>query len=402
VTTIPPTVRSAEDVHLAYTPEQDALAQELRAYFTKLVTPEVADEMARGEFGGPHCLEAVRQMGRDNWLAVSWPKEYGGRAMSLMEQFIFFQEAHRADAPVPFLTVNTVGQTILDFGTDAQKEWLLPGILRGETHFAIGYTEPQSGTDLASLQTKAVRDGDEWVINGQKVFTSLAGYADYIWLAARTDPDAPKHKGISIFVVPTDTPGFSWVPINTLGSADTTATFYEDVRVPDANIVGGLNNGWHLITNQLNYERVSLAVPAWAERIYDKVVAWAKEEKLSDGRRVIDQEWVQISLARCKADIEVITLFNWKAATQTSMDPGLASATKVFGSEMFIRVYRALMEIIGPGAYVERGSPAAVLAGHLERAYQGTLILTFGGGTNEIQRDLIAMFGLGMPRTPRM
>jgi len=389
-------------VHLAYTPEQLALAEELRTYFAGIVTPEVEEAMAHGDFGAPPCLEAVRQMGRDNWLAISWPAEYGGRALSLMEQFIFFQEAHRVDAPVPFLTVNTVGQTILDFGTDEQKQRYLPGILRGETHFAIGYTEPQSGTDLASLTTRAVRDGDQWVINGQKVYTSLAGYADYIWLAARTDPDVPKHKGITIFIVPTTDPGFSHTPIDTLGSADTTSTYYTDVRVTDAEIVGGLNGGWNLITNQLNYERVSLAVPAWAERIYDKVVAWARDEKLPDGRRVIDQEWVQMNLARCRAEIDYLLLLGWRAATLETMDPALASATKVFGTEMFIRTYRALMEVLGPAAYLERGSPGAVLAGHLERAYQGTLILTFGGGTNEIQRDLIALFGLGMPRTPRM
>jgi alkylation response protein AidB-like acyl-CoA dehydrogenase len=389
-------------MHLAYTPEQEALRLELRDYFAGIVTPEVEAEMARGEMGGPHCLDAVKQMGRDNWLAVSWPAEYGGRGLSLMEQFIFFEEAHRVDAPVPFLTVNTVGQTILQFGTDEQKQWLLPGILHGETHFAIGYTEPQSGTDLASLTTKAVCDGDEWVINGQKVFTSLAGYADYIWLAARTDPEAPKHKGITIFIVPTDAPGFSYTPINTLGAADTTSTFFQDVRVPDANIVGGLNQGWHLITNQLNYERVSLAVPGWAGRIYERVLEWARQTKLADGRRVIDQEWVQISLARCKAQIDYLTLLNWRVVSADSMDPALASSAKVYGTEMYIRVYGALMEIIGPAAYLRRGSPEAVLGAHLERAYQGTLILTFGGGTNEIQRDLIAMFGLGMPRTPRM
>ncbi len=389
-------------MHLSYTPEQEALAQELRAYFSRIVTPDVRDAMARGEPGHPACLEAVRQMGRDNWLAVSWPQEYGGRNLSAMEQFIFFQEAHRADAPVPFLTVNTVGQTILEFGTEEQKQQYLPAILRGELHFAIGYTEPQSGTDLASLRTRAVRDGDEWVINGQKVFTSLASFADHIWLAARTDPDAPKHKGISIFIVPTTSPGFSWTPLETLAGADTTATFYDNVRVPHENLVGGLNMGWNLITNQLNYERLSLAVPSWVERVFDRAVEWARQAVQPNGRRVIDEEWVQTALARCRAEIEYLTLLNWKAASLPEMDPGLASATKVYGTELFIRVYRTIMEIIGPAAYLRRGSAATVLEGGLERAYQGTLILTFGGGTNEIQRDLVALFGLGMPRTPRM
>ncbi len=387
---------------LTLTPEQEALRAELREYFADVVTPEVEEEMSRGEMGGPACLEAVRRMGKDNWLAVSWPTEFGGRNLSLKEQLIFFEEAHRVDAPVPFLSVNTVGQTILEFGTDEQKQWLLPGILRGETHFAIGYTEPNSGTDLASLETRAVRDGDEWVINGQKIFTSLAGFADYVWLAARTEPDVPKHQGITIFIVPTDTPGFSWQPIETLGGADTTYTFYEDVRVPDANIMGGLNQGWKLITNQLNYERVSLATTAWASRQYDKVLDWAREHTLADGTRVIDHEWVQISLARCRAEIDFLKLLNWKVASSETMDPGLASATKVYGTELYIRVYRALLEVIGQAGYLRRHSPGAVLKGQLERAYQGTLILTFGGGTNEIQRDLVALFGLGMPRTPRM
>ena len=388
-------------MRLAYTPEQQAFADQMRDYFASIVTPEVEEEMARGEMGGPHCLEAVRQMGRDNWLAVSWPEEYGGRQLSLAEQFIFFEEAHGAGAPVPFLTVNTVGQTLLQFGTDEQKERLLPGILAGETHFCIGYTEPNSGTDLASLQTRAVRDGDEWVIDGQKIYTSLAGYADYVWLAARTDPDVPKHKGITIFIVPTDTPGFSHQPLITLAGADTTYTFYEGVRVPDSAIVGGLNQGWSLIVNQLNYERVSLAIPAWAGRIFDRTVAWARDHKLADGGRVIDQEWAQILLARCKADIEYLKLLNWKAATTEQLNPALASGTKVYGTEMYLRVYRALLEVIGQAGYLKRGSPGAVLKGHLERSSQGTLILTFGGGTNEVQRDLVAMFGLQMPRAPR-
>jgi len=386
---------------LAYTPEQEAFRAELRDYFARIVTPEVAEEMSRGDLGGPHCLEAVRQMGRDKWLAVSWPKEVGGRGLSLVEQLIFFEEAHRAGAPVPLLTVNTVGQTLLQFGSDEQKQRFLPGILAGETHFTIGYPEPGSGTDLASLQTRAVRDGDEWVINGQKVFTSLAGFATHIWLAARTDPDAPKHKGISIFVVPTDAPGFSWQPLPTISAAETTSTFYEDVRVPHANLIGELNGGWGLITNQLNYERVSIAMPVWAQHPYEQVVEWAKVTKLADGRRVIDQEWVQVSLARCRARIEYLVLLNWKAASGGPLEAGLASATKVYGTELYLEVTRALLDIVGQGGYVRPGSPGAVLAGQLERGYQTHLILTFGGGTNEVQRDLIALFALGMPRVPR-
>jgi alkylation response protein AidB-like acyl-CoA dehydrogenase len=389
-------------VELTYTAEQESFRDELRDYFHRIVTPEVAEEMSRGDMGGPHCLEAVRQMGRDHWLAVSWPAEYGGRALSLVEQLIFFDEAHRCGAPVPLLTINTVGQTLLQFGTDEQKQRFLPGILAGETHFSIGYTEPGSGTDLASLQTKAVRDGDEWIINGQKVFTSLANFATHIWLAARTDPDAPKHKGISIFVVPTDTPGFSWQPLHTISSAETTSTFYEDVRVPLDNLIGELNGGWGLITNQLNYERVSIALPTWAQHNFELVVDWARETRDPGGGRVIDREWVQLALARCRARIEYLVLLNWKAAASGSaLEPGLASAAKVYGTELYLEVTRVLMDIVGPAGYLRPGSPGAVIAGQLERAYQTHLILTFGGGTNEVQRDLIALFGLGMPRVPR-
>ena len=194
-------------MYVAYTAEQEALRQELRGYFADLMTPEVEAECADGDTGGPACLEAVRKMGRDGWLGIGWPKEYGGQGRTDLEQFIFTNEAWRAGAPIPFLTINTVGKTIMEFGSEEQKEFFLPKILAGELHFSIGYTEPDAGTDLASLTTKAVKDGDEWVINGQKIYTSLASYADYIWLAARTDPDAPKHRGITIFLVPTTAPG---------------------------------------------------------------------------------------------------------------------------------------------------------------------------------------------------
>jgi alkylation response protein AidB-like acyl-CoA dehydrogenase len=216
-------------LHIAYTPEQDDLRRELRAYFDELMTPEVQDEVARGETGGPHCLEAVRKMGRDGWLGLGWPTTYGGQGRGEVDQMIFMDEAWRAGAPIPFLTINTVGKTIQEFGTEAQKEAFLPRILAGELHFSIGYTEPTAGTDLASLRTTATKDGDEWVINGQKIYTSLASYADYIWLAARTDPDAPKHKGISIFLVPTSSPGFSHTKIETMVNASTFTTYYDVV-----------------------------------------------------------------------------------------------------------------------------------------------------------------------------
>jgi 3-oxocholest-4-en-26-oyl-CoA dehydrogenase alpha subunit len=369
------------------------------------MTPEVQEEAFRGETGGPHCLEAVRKMGRDGWLGLGWPTEYGGQGRGEIDQMIFMDEAWRAGAPIPFLTINTVGKTIQEFGSEEQKRSFLPKILAGELHFSIGYTEPTAGTDLASLRTAAVRDGDEWVINGQKIYTSLASYADYIWLAARTDPEAPKHKGISIFLVPTSSPGFSYTKIETMVNASTFTTYYDDVRVPEDAVVHGVNRGWDLIVNQLNYERVSLAPAGMFSRLYDDVLAWARDTKLPDGRRVVDQERVQVALARAQAHLEVLKLLNWKVAAGVDgghgSNPADASATKVFGTEFFVDGYRTLLEVLGPAATLEHDSPGALLAGRLGRSMQGTLILTFGGGVNEIQRDLIALFGLGLPRVPR-
>ncbi len=200
-------------------------------------------------------------MGADGWLGIGWPVEVGGRARPAIEQYIFFDEVQRAGFPIPFLTLCTVGPTLMKYGTEEQRAKMLPAILRGELHFAIGYSEPEAGTDLASLKTRAVRDGDDYVIHGQKVFTSLAEYADYIWLAVRTDPDAPKHKGISILMVDTRLPGFSLTPIHTLGGNRTNATYYDGVRVPVSMRVGRENEGWKLITTQLNHERVALMSP---------------------------------------------------------------------------------------------------------------------------------------------
>src|SRR5207237_10368043 len=225
-------------MRLVYSPEQEQLRDELRAYFDELLPPEIKSQIRYGEAGGKLFRQLVRQMGADGWLGIGWPTEYGGQGRSPIEQFIFFDEAARAGVMLPTLTINAVAPAIMQYGTPAQKAEYLPRILGGEVHFAIGYTEPSAGTDLASLKTRAVRDGDEWVIDGTKVFTSQAEYADYIWLAARTDPNAPKPKGLSIFIVPTSSPGYKITPIWTMGDVRTNATYYEDVRVPAANLVG--------------------------------------------------------------------------------------------------------------------------------------------------------------------
>ncbi len=387
-------------MEIDYTPEQLALRDQLRGYFAELVTEELRQEVRNSEGGGPEYTRILRQLGKDGWLGIGWPREYGGQGRSPIEQYIFSEEIQRAGYPLPFLTIGTVGPTLMHFGTDEQKQRFLPPILRGELQFAIGYSEPEAGTDLASLRTRAVRDGDEWVINGSKIWTSLANFADYIWVAARTDPDAPKHRGISMFLVPTDAVGYNCTPIWTLAGIRTNATFFEDVRVPAGNLVGGENHGWNLIVSQLNYERVSLVNVGPFELLFEGVCDWARETERADGTRLIDEPWVQHNLARVKAHLEALKLMNWKQAwamTKGMLHPADASSCKVFGSEFFVRAYELLMEVLGPLATVKDGSPGAVLRGRIERMYRSSLILTFGGGTNEVQRDIIAMAGLGMP-----
>jgi alkylation response protein AidB-like acyl-CoA dehydrogenase len=396
-------------MHVALTPEQERLREELREYFTDLVTPEVRAGLAAasGEFGDAGVYkDVIRRIGSDGWLGIGWPQEFGGQDRSMVEQLIFTDAAAVAGVPIPYLTLNTVGPTIMRYGTDEQKEYFLPRILAGELHFSIGYSEPGSGTDLASLKTRAVLDGSlddgEWVINGQKMWTSLIQYADWIWLACRTDPELPRHKGLSMILVPADADGFSFTPVHTVAGVGTSATYYEDVRVPASNLVGELNGGWPLMTNQLNHERVALTSAAPLTHSLGLVRTWAQDTKNPDGQRVIDQEWVQILLGRAHARVEMLTLLNWQLASAIDdLSPAAASATKVYGSELATEVYRSLMEIVGPNALVAADSPAAVLAGRLERFHRSALVMTFGGGTNEIQRDIIGYVGLGLPAAKR-
>jgi hypothetical protein len=304
----------------------------------------------------------------------------------------------RVDAPIPLVTINTVGPTLMHFGTAEQKRAFLPRILAGEIHFAIGYTEPGAGTDLASLATKAVPDGDHYVVNGQKIFTTGGHDADYLWLAARTDLDAPKHRGLSLFIVDTQTPGIKATPIHTLDDGRTNTMYLEDVRVPADMIVGGLNEGWKVITSQLNHERVALACPGKAFGLFEEVLAWARET------HAIDKGWVRDALARVKVRLEALRMLNWRmvwAMSSAKLNPADASTVKVYGTETLIEVFRTLLEIVGQAGSLEPGSAGAVLEGRLDHAYRWSLILTFGGGVNEVQREIIAQAGLGMPRGKR-
>jgi alkylation response protein AidB-like acyl-CoA dehydrogenase len=391
-------------MYFDYTPEQKRLRDELRLYFDELISDALLAELDQAEGGGPLYQAAMRELGADGWLGIGWPKEHGGQGRGPIEQFIFFDEVQRAGFPVPILTLNTVGPTLLKFGTEEQKAKYPPMILEGRCHFSIGYTEPSAGTDLASLKTTAVRDGDDYVINGQKIWTSLADHADYIWLACRTDPNAAPHKGISIIIVPADAPGVQITPMRALGENNVHAVYYDNVRVPVKNLVGEENNGWHLITTQLNHERVALCSVGPLERIFTETLDWAKRTPNGQGGNIIDLPWVQTNLARVYAKLEVLKLLNWQQAwsiAQDSLSPADASAIKVYGSEFYVEGSRLLMEVHGARGALHHSSEGALLRGRLERYYRMSLVLTFGGGTNEIQRDIICQAGLRMPRFGR-
>ena len=398
---------------IGYNTRQEELRAELRAYYRELLTPEVREALAAEDGCGSAHREIVGRLGRDGWLTVGWPTEYGGRGYSAVEQFVMFDESVASGAPIPMLTINTVGPTLMQFGTEEQKQFFLPKISKGEITFCIGYSEPDAGTDLASLTTRAVRDGDEYIINGQKTWTSLAKDADYIWLAARTNPEVKKHKGISLFCIPMDTPGLSIQPLDLLSTHDINHTFFDDVRVPASTLIGEENGGWGLITSQLNRERVTICSSGMVTKALEETIDYAKNTKRADGTRLIDAPWVQRNLAEVTAGLEYLRLANWQVAwtvankidgQQPDMDTiagfiADSSGVKVYGTEFYTRAYRKLMEVYGPQATVARGS-----IGHLTRLemqYRSTVILTFGGGTNEMQRDLISQFGLGYPKADR-
>lgn len=420
-------------MHLAPTERQQQLRAELRAYFREL--------MPEGPPGGDDPegqRRLLRRIGADGLLGLGWPVEYGGQGRGPDEQFVFFDEAYRAGAPVSMVTLNTVGPTLMKYGTQEQKTAFLPRILSGDLVFAIGYSEPSAGTDLASLRTRAVRrvegaegaerregheghedsggtarsgkSEDVWVIDGQKIFTSNAQNADWIWLACRTDPEAPKHQGISIILVPTDAPGFSWTPIETVGGLTTTATYYDGIRVPATNLVGEENGGWGLITNQLNHERVALAaIGMQAEDFYTAALTFARTPDPVTGERRIDAPWVRSRLAEAQARLAATRLLNWRLVGDVgagALAPGDASGVKFVGTESAVEVYRICQEVTGEAGLVRAGSPGSLTLGtagegELERMNRAAQINTFGGGVSEVQREIVATMRLGMRRGRR-
>ncbi|MGH3304286.1 MAG: acyl-CoA dehydrogenase family protein [Streptosporangiaceae bacterium] len=385
---------------LDLTDAEHALRNELRAYFAALISPAERAAMLTERHGSGY-REVVRRMGRDGWLGVGWPVSYGGRGLGQVEQQIFVTEAALADVPLPAVTLQTVGPTLMAHGTAEQKDFFLPKILSGELHFAIGYTEPGSGTDLASLTTRAVRDGDHYVVNGQKIFTSGGHDADYVWLACRTDPAAPRHKGLSILIVDTSDPGYSWTPIITHdGAHHVNATYYSGVRVPVRRRVGAENAGWRLITEQLNHERVMLGPSGRIGVLHRRVRDWAVSRRGPTGRPLLDEPDVRRALARASAVERVNELLNWQVAVTATVDVADASVTKVFGSEHVQRIGAELAGVVSRHGDLA-DEPTAELARWLDVQNKRNTVMTFGGGVNEVQRELIATAGLKLPRVPR-
>ncbi|NKY47531.1 acyl-CoA dehydrogenase family protein [Nocardia cerradoensis] len=389
-------------MYIDLTAEQHKLRDELRAYFADLVTPEEEAEMAVNRHGDAYRA-VVKRMGRDGRLGVGWPKEYGGQGFGPLEQQIFYNEAVRADVPVPLVTLLTVGPALQSFGTEEQKRKFLPGILTGDIHFAIGYSEPDAGTDLAALRTSAVRDANgDWIVNGQKVFTTGAHEADFVWLAVRTGSVESRHKGISILIVDTTDPGYSWTPIITAdGAHHTNATYFDNVRVPAEMLVGEENGGWKLITTQLNHERVSLGPSGKIEQLYERVRDWSRRHG------VLEETEVRRALGRLHAMVRVNELLNWQVASNMERPDADqrdviadASATKVYSTEALQEAGRLAEEIVG-----RFGDPAdpdtADLLTWLDKRTKQNLVVTFGGGVNEVMRELIAQMGLRLPRVPR-
>ncbi|MFE4217964.1 acyl-CoA dehydrogenase family protein [Streptomyces sp. NPDC056844] len=375
------------------------LRRELRAYFAGLMPEDERRRVGEEGVGGDRFREVVKRLGSDGWLGIGWPTEYGGQGRPVEDQYVFFDEVQRAGLPFPFVTVNTVGPTLMAHGSEEHRKRFLPGILSGDIVFAIGYTEPGAGTDLASLTTRAVRDGDTYVVDGSKIFTSGANTADHVWLAARTDPEAPRHQGISILIVPTTDEGFSWSPIRTVGGMVVTATYYSGVRVPAGDVVGEVDGGWRLITAQLNHERIGLAALGGRMiQLWEQVLERSRE----DGTAEIP--WVRQEFARTYARLEAMRLMNWKMTAAVARDEltgADAGAAKAYGTETHIDVQRGLTQILGAAGRIRPESPGAALAGQIEQLSRQGIVNTFGGGVNEILRDMVATQGLGLPRKGR-
>ncbi|MCP5091945.1 MAG: acyl-CoA dehydrogenase [Gammaproteobacteria bacterium] len=385
-----------------YNKEQRELRLELRNYFENIMTPDVVAEVV-GKEGGPRFREIIAKLGEDGILTLGWPEEYGGKNYTTVEQLILFEEAWSAHTPFPLITINTVGPAIMKFGTDEQKDFFLPKIAAGQCIFAVGYTEAGSGTDLASLKMPAVLDGDDYVVNGNKLFTSSGQDCDYVWLAVRTEKDVKRPSdGISILITDASDPGYSSAPIHTVGDIETSMTYYDNVRVPKDRVLGGVNGGWKVITSQLNHERVTLAsMTVIGAKQFRRVVSLL-DERSRNGDGPFTDPLVRARVGELYCRLEAIEILNLRTATQIeegNLNVALASGVKFQNTLELIEVLRGLLDLVGEDALVQFPSEGAIFHGDLERDYRSGQVNTVGGGVMEVMRCMVANFGLGMPNT---
>ena len=392
-------------MQFSFTPQQEAFRSEVRSFLATALPPdwEGADNAIDDE-----SVEVGRQflkkLAPKKWIAPAWPVEYGGLGMSLWDQVVFNEEMGYARAPIiNTAAVGYLGPTIILYGTDEQKKQHLPGITNGDVIWCQGYSEPNSGSDLASLQTRAVQDGDDFVINGQKIWTSQAHYADWMFLIARTDPDAPKHRGISYFLLDMKTPGITVRPlINMANGEGFNEVFFENVRVPRSGLLGELNRGWYIATTTLDFERSSIGGTSQAMRALEDLTRFAKSERDSaSGDPIWDRPLVRHAIADLWLSLEVTRLLSYRVVSMQAkgLVPNYeASIIKVFNSEYIQRQARVGMGIMGLYGGLWDEGPHAKLKGRFSKSYVTSVGGAIAGGTSEIQRNIIAQRGLGLPR----
>jgi alkylation response protein AidB-like acyl-CoA dehydrogenase len=382
--------------------DQLGFLAELRAYLDTL-DPGLVEATRQENIEDPmqpreHGRRFLRRLGADGWLGVSWPREYGGQGRTAIEQWLFAEELYNRRLPNGLLTLNAIGPVLIRLGSDEQKASYLPRILAGELEFAIGYSEPDAGSDLASLRTKAVRDGGDYLVSGQKTWTTGASVATHLWLAVRTGEPASRHRGVSLLITPMDAPGITINPIITQGGERTNAVFLDDVRIPVSGRVGEENQGWAAITAALNFERMFYHnEPRWELR---QLVDWAAAAGLVHGDTA-EAHALQTTLGELAADVEVCRLFALRGARMLAAGQvpyAEASINKIWWGELRQRICNLGLDLIGEDGSVAYGSDYAPAHGHLERGLRSSPVWRFGGGANEIQLDIIATRGLGMTK----
>jgi len=388
-----------------FTEAEQRFRAEISAFLDKEVTEEFLIELEQQD-EVDFSREFTKKLAEKGWLAMAWPKEYGGGGATMMEQLIFNEEIgyHHAPTGGHRQGINLIGPCLIVHGTEEQKKRFLKPITAGEMVWCQGFSEPNAGSDLASVQTRAVEDGDYYVIDGQKTWTTNAHRADWCHLLARTDPDAPKHRGISYFLIDMKTPGITVRPlINMLASHDFNEMFLDGVRVPKENMLGEKNQGWYVSMTTLSFERSGIALPAGSKRNLELLVEYATETKIN-GQRLADDPLVRHKLAELAVEIEVNRMIAYRVAWMQNQ--GLipvyeASMSKVFGTELMQRVGEIGVEIMGLFGPLDKGSKWAPLRGRVLRTYAYSLGYAIAMGTNEIQRNIMATRGLGLPREPK-